>query len=147
MKKYFFTLCLALFFANSYAQFSKDSLAITQLLEKEAATWRNGDIKAHADCWLVKPYSKVLVSTADGKFIDVPVSAIINPNPSSLGQGGYAILSNYKMSIKNKTAWVSHNEESVAKDGAKTYSYEIRLLEKVKGEWRLVGQSIHVYKK
>jgi len=28
----------------------------------------------------------------------------------------------------------------------KTYSHEIRLLEKINGNWKLVGQTIHVYK-
>ena len=49
------------------------------------------------------------------------------------------------MSIQGDHAWVSHNEVSIAKDGTKTYSHEIRMLEKVGGAWKLVGQSIHQY--
>jgi hypothetical protein len=40
---------------------------------------------------------------------------------------------------------VSHDEVSTSKDGQKQYSHEIRMLEKVAGEWKLVGQSIHAY--
>jgi hypothetical protein len=50
------------------------------------------------------------------------------------------------MSINGNSAWVSHDEESTTAEGKKTFSYEIRMLEKIKGEWKLVGQSIHIYK-
>ena len=63
-------------------------------------------------------------------------------NPS----GGFAVNSNYKMSIHGNNAFVSHDEISTTKDGKKSLSYEIRLLEKINGEWKLVGQSIHIDK-
>lgn len=34
-------------------------------------------------------------------------------------------------------AWVSHNEIATAKDGVESYSFEIRLLEKVAGAWKI----------
>lgn len=70
---------------------------------------------------------------------------MINTNPSAMGNGGFSVNTNYKMSNNGKNAWVRHDEESTAKDGKKTFSYEIRLLEKIKGQWKLVGQSIHIY--
>jgi hypothetical protein len=65
----------------------------------------------------------------------------------NMGNGGFAVNSNYKMSISNSNAWVSHDEISTDKDGKRTWSYEIRLLEKIKGKWKLVGQSLHIYKR
>jgi hypothetical protein len=127
------------------AQKISDSTAIRLLLEKESATWRAGDVKAHADCWQIKPYSRILVSMPNGRTIDVPPASVIAPPKEMVGQGGYAVNSNYKMSITKNNAWVSHDELSVAKNGTKSYSYEIRLLEKIKGKWKLVGQSIHIY--
>ena len=53
--------------------------------------------------------------------------------------------SNYKFHVHGNEAWVSHDEVSTAPDGAKNYSHEIRMLEKIKGVWKLVGQSIHLY--
>lgn len=146
MKKIFILLFIFCFVQTVSAQFEKDSIAIINLLQKESATWRSGDAEAHASCWHVQPYSRILISLADGKVLDVPPSFMLNPPPGSLGDGGTFILSNYKMSIQLNHAWVSHDEESVSKSGAKTYSYEIRMLEKINGEWKLVGQSIHIYK-
>ncbi|RZK97650.1 MAG: nuclear transport factor 2 family protein [Hymenobacter sp.] len=123
-----------------------DTAAIKQVLEKESATWRAGDAPGHAACWHIQPYSRVLVSTADGKTLDIPPALMVAPSPS-MGQGGVAVNTNYKMHVAGKTAWVSHDEESTAKDGQKTYSYEVRLLEKIDDQWKLVGQSIHVYKR
>jgi hypothetical protein len=121
-----------------------DTTAIQQLLEKESATWRSGDFKAHSDCWHIQPYSRILVSTAKGETFDVPPALMKDPN-AKMGDGGSSENSNYKMSIQGDYAWVSHEEVSTAKDGIKTYSHEIRMLEKVEGTWKLVGQSIHVY--
>ncbi len=50
------------------------------------------------------------------------------------------------MSIPDDNAWVSHDEVSIARNGKKTFSHEIRLLEKINGDWKLLGQFIHAYK-
>ena len=121
-----------------------DSTTIQKLLEKESATWRAADFKAHADCWHIQPYSKILVSTSSGQTFDVPPALMLDPN-AKMGDGGSSVNSNYKMSIHGDHAWVSHDEVSTSKDGQDTYSHEIRILEKVAGEWKLVGQSIHQY--
>jgi len=137
-------VCLAFLFYSCNKSVD-DASAIKKLLEKESATWRSGDVAAHATCWKIEPYSRILVSTSDGNTFDVPPDQMIHPSPNSLGKGGSSINTNYKMSIHGNNAWVSHNEESTAKDGKKSYSYEIRILEKTDGEWKLVGQSIHLY--
>ena len=145
MKKILLFSFFCCLFVYGFCQ-SKEEAAIKQLLEKESATWRSGDIKGHADCWHVRPYSRILVSTGDNSVLDISPDIMINPPANIIGKGGTSINSNYKMSIKRKNAWVSHDEESTAADGKKSYSYEIRILEKIKGYWKLVGQSIHIYK-
>jgi hypothetical protein len=119
---------------------------IKHLLEKESATWRSGENKAHASCWHIQPYSKILSSTPDGQTYDVPPNKMVDISENNIAPGGSSVNSNYKMSINKKSAWVSHDEVSISKDGKKTYSHEIRLLEKIDHEWKLVGQSIHAYK-
>ena len=131
---------------TGHSQETEELKLIKKLLEKESATWRARDSKAHSDCWYIQPYSRILVSTPKGETFDVPPAAMINTKPEAMGNGGFAVNTNYKISINGKTSWVSHNEESTAKDGKKTFSYEIRLLEKIKNKWKLVGQSIHIYK-
>jgi hypothetical protein len=130
----------------TYGQKKDESAKIISLLEKESATWRSGDGKGHADCWHIQPYSRILISTGNGTALDIPPAAMKNTDPAAMGNGGSSINTNYKMTIQKNSAWVSHDEVSTSKDGIKSYSYEIRLLEKIKGEWKLVGQSIHVYK-
>jgi hypothetical protein len=146
MKKIFLFIFISSLSYKSHSQNTDDSMAIKKLLEKESATWRSGDIKAHADCWVIKPYSRILVSNADGTALDIPPAVMINPPANIMGKGGSSINTNYKMNIAGSNAWVSHDEESTAADGKKTYSYEFRILEKINGEWKLVGQSLHFYK-
>lgn len=132
-------------FSSTFAQVSKDSLAIIRLLEKEGATWRMGDVKAHADCWADRPNGFVVNSTADGKLRIASPSVFINPPSSIVGGGGFAIHTNHKMSISGNTAWVYHDEVSISKEGKESLSREVRLLEKIAGHWKLVGHSGHFY--
>lgn len=146
MKQLFF-VCFALSAATVLkAQTTSDTTAIKQLLEKESATWRSGDVQGHAACWHIQPYSKILVSTTDGKCYDVPPATMLHPSATSVGKGGSAVNSNYTFSIHGNDAWVSHDEASTATNGTVTYSHEIRILEKINNEWKLVAQSIHLYK-
>jgi hypothetical protein len=146
MKKILINIFFLGLFVTAYSQNADDEKAIKQLLEKESATWRSGDIKGHADCWHIQPYSRIVFSTVDGTMYDVNPEMMINPPPDRVGKGGSAENSNYKMGIHSDNAWVSHNEESTAADGKKTYTLEIRILEKINGEWKIVGESIHAYK-
>lgn len=136
-------ICFTLLLCSCQSKMN-DEQAIQQVLEKESATWRAGDFKGHSECWHIQPYSRILVSTPSGATFDVPPELMKDPN-AKMGDGGSSQNSNYKMSIHGDYAWVSHEEVSTAKDGQKTYSHEVRMLEKVAGEWKLVGQSIHAY--
>src|SRR5690242_14091542 len=125
---------------------TNDEAEIKSILEKESATWRSGDIEAHASCWHVQLYTRILVSTPDGHTYDVPPQSILNPPRNQMDIGGTSKNSNYKFSIHGNNAWVSHDEQSISAKGDTTYSYEMRMLEKINGEWKLVGQSIHLHK-
>ena len=137
---------LIFFLSPGCKNYSSEADAIKKLLEKESATWRSGDIKGHAECWKIQPYSRILVSTGDGTVIDVPPDYMISPPGKKMGTGGSSVNTNYKINISGDNAWVSHNEESTSNEGTQTASYEIRILEKINNEWKLVGQSIHIIK-
>lgn len=143
--KYILTLCLLLVYIYGHAQTGSDSIAIVKLLEKAAVTFRSGDTKAYADCWHVQPCSVLLISSADGKALTIPAGALGKPS-SAMGQGGYATVTNYRMSIHGDNGWTSFDEISTARDGTKTYSYELWMVEKINEEWKLVGGSLHFYK-
>jgi hypothetical protein len=138
------TLCLILAYTFGHTQTSNDSIAIVKLLEKGATTFRSGDAKAYADCWHIQPYSIILISTADGKAISIPAESLAKAS-TAMGQGGYVTVTNYRMSIHGDNGWTSFDEISTAKDGTKSYSYEMWMVEKINGEWKLVAASMHFY--
>jgi hypothetical protein len=131
----------------SYSQSAADTLAVKQVVERESATWRSGDAKGHAGCWKIQPYSRVLVSTAEGKMYDVPTATIANSVATTASRGGASSNSNYKISIIGNSAWASFDEESISKDGKKSYSAEFKILEKIDGQWKIVAMSVHAYNK
>jgi TolB protein len=145
MRKYLFIMFQVLVFGNIYGQTAQDSLSIIQLLEKEGATWRKGDVKAFADCWAARPNGRIFNSSADGMSRAIPTSFMQNPPANIMGGGGFSIHSKHDMSIGGNTAWVAHDEVSINKEGKETLSREIQLLEKIGGQWKLVGRSAQFY--
>src|SRR5258706_16267889 len=143
--KYTLTLCLLLAYTFSHSQTNNESIAIVKLLEKAATTFRSGDAKAYSDCWKLQPYSVILISTDDGKAMSIPAEAMVQPS-AYMGQGGFATATNYKMSIHGDNGWTSFDEVSTAKDGTKSYSYEMWMVEKINGGLKLVVASMHFYK-
>jgi hypothetical protein len=143
MKRILLFVFVAGFSINGFCQ-TNDSTAIVQLLEKESATWRSGDTTTHASCWQIEPYSSVTVMTPDGKTFSVPVDNIIHPSPGMMGQGGTSKNTNYQTSIHGKTALVTHSETSTSATGSISHTYEVRMLEKINGQWKLTGQIIQV---
>jgi hypothetical protein len=143
--KFTLTFSLLLTYIFAYSQTANDSISIEKLIKRTAATFRLGDAKGYADCWHIQPYSVVFISTADGKTVTITADALKKPS-SAMGQGGYATTTNHRMSIHNDNGWVSFDEVSVAKDGTKTYSYEMWMVEKIAGEWKFVAASMHFYK-
>jgi hypothetical protein len=141
-----FTLAICFLLVHTYgnSQSKNDSVAIVKLLEKAAATFRSGDAKAYADCWKIQPYSVILISSIDGKAMSIPAEMMVKPS-AYMGQGGFATATNYKMSIHNDNGWTSFDEVATAKDGTKSYSYEMWMVEKINNEWKLVAASMHFY--
>jgi hypothetical protein len=77
MKLYLVLISLFFISFGTWGQSKKDSVAIRELLEKEASTWREGNIKAHADCWAIKPYSRILISTKEGKPLTLTPKSLL----------------------------------------------------------------------
>jgi hypothetical protein len=143
--KFTLTLCVFLACAYAYSQSSNDSVAIVRLLEKAATTFRSGDAKAYGDCWQVQPYSIILISSDDGKSMSIPAEMMAKPS-KYMGMGGFATVTNYRMSIHHDNGWTSFDEVSTAKDGTKSYSHEMWMVEKINSQWKLVAASLHIYK-
>lgn len=137
---FLFTAALAM---KGFSQ-TNDSTAIVQLLEKESSTWRSGDSAAHATCWKIESYSTVIIVTAEGKTFSIPANKVANAPKENMGNGGTSKNSNYRMSIKGNTALVTHDETSTSVTGTTNHTFEVRMLEKINGEWKLTGQIIQV---
>jgi hypothetical protein len=139
---YFLFVAIVLF---SCTKKTDEISAIKAVIERETTTWRLGDIKGHAECWYIQPYTRILVSTADGLTLDISPDVIINPTPDIMGDKSVSVNTNYKISLNGNSAWSSHDQETTSTDGIKSYSYEMRMLEKINGLWKIVGESVHHY--
>lgn len=145
MKKASLTICLLHLLLLLYAQNIPDSIAIKRVLAKEGLGWRSGDWNMYRNCWLEKSNNFTLVSTGNGAVMEVNPKLMLHPNASWSGAGGFSIHSNFSFDIHQNAAWVKHDEVSISKEGTRSFSKEVRVLEKNSGSWKLVGQSIHSY--
>jgi hypothetical protein len=62
-----------------------------------------------------------------------------------MGDKSVSVNTNYKINVSGKNAWSTHDQETTATNGTKSYSYEMRILEKINGDWKIVGESVHHY--
>lgn len=139
-----FIICY-LFIVKVVAQ-NTEQAAIKAVIEKETETWRIKDVKAHAECWAIKPYGRIIVSTEDGTAYDLSPTEMVSVKAEMMGFEGSSVNTNYRFFIKGHNSWISYDQVKIAPDGQKSYSYEMRMLEKIRAKWKIVGMSVHHYK-
>lgn len=122
-----------------------DETAIKKVCEAETRTWLNGDKAGHAACWHVQPYSMVLVSLPDGTFISAAGNEIKPTEDQAMGGGGTFANSNYVIRVNGNTAWTTFDQTGADTKGNKMTAKELRILEKVNGEWKIVVMDAHLY--
>lgn len=144
-----FILALALFSLPTIALFaqSADETAIKKLCEAETRAWLAKDATTFNNCWQVRPYSRILVTTEDGNVFALGADQLKAAQADVMGGGGTFVNSNYLIHVDGNSAWVTYDEVKTDDKGTQHPSYEMRLLEKVGGEWKIVGMSVHHYKK
>lgn len=143
-----FVFVFALFCLSATALFSQtaDETAIKKVCEAETRAWLIKDAATFNNCWQVRPYSRIMVTTEEGVTLSIGADQIGKAQADVMGGGGSFVNSNYLIHVEGNTAWVTYDEVKTDEKGAHP-SYEMRLLEKVSGEWKIVGMSVHHYKK
>lgn len=139
---------LFLFIFAAYASIAQttNEESIKKICESETRAWLEADATTFNNCWLVRPYTRITVSTEDGQTIQIGAEQIKSAQPNAMGNGGSFVNSNYLIHIEGNSAWATYDEVKIDVKGEKHPSFELRLLEKVNGAWKIVGMSIHHYK-
>ena len=139
-----FAIFNAVFF-TAQAQ-TADETAIKTVIETETQAWHEGNTQKQVSCWSVQSYSKSLISLENGQLIHITEADAKNAPPQTQGDGGSSSHNNYQIKVNGNMAYVNFDEVTTAKDGAKRYSREMRVLEKINGAWKIVAVSAHFYK-
>ncbi len=53
--------------------------------------------------------------------------------------------SNYVIKLSGSVAWAMFDQKTITPDGSETYTHEFRSLERINGEWKIIGSSIHQF--
>jgi hypothetical protein len=125
---------------------SADESAIQKVCEAETRAWLEKDAATFNNCWQIRPYSRIIVTTEDGQTFSIGADQLKAATTENMaGDGGTFANSNYQIHVDGNSAWTTYDEVKTDAAGAHP-SYEMRLLEKVNGVWKIVGMSVHHYK-
>jgi hypothetical protein len=130
---------------TAHAQ-SADEAAIKKLCETETRAWLDKDVATYKNCWEIRPYSRIVVTTEDGQTMNITAEQMKTVNADVMGGGGTFANSNYLIHVEGNTGWVAYDEVKTDDKGKNHPSYEFRLLEKIGGAWKIVGMSVHHFK-
>lgn len=145
MKKTLFTLVLFLLGMGSYAQ-SKDAdeIAIKKVLEAETSAVHNKDFEKWINCFAKSS------DVAFGFSPLLPTYMVRNyDNLASFGRDYFpkspvpsaqvAEFTDYQMKINGNSAFVTCVQINTEPDGSKARFHKADYLEKINGEWKMVG--------
>ena len=138
-------IIVSLLSAISFTGFAhaNDEAAIKTVIEKETRSFDNADAEGMIVCWANTAYASSLVYYGGGIFyqtnpkLDLPtryrtLMTGATPDGSSFSNTGYVIH------INQNSAFVYYDQNNTAKDGSKTYAHEVRNLEKIDGQWKII---------
>lgn len=142
MKQIIFLLVLS---GSSVFGFSQtgDEAAIKSVIEKETQAFSKMDAEGMISCWANTAYAMSLVYYGSGIWrqtnekMDLParyrtLMKMAKPDGSSFSNAGYVIH------IGGNLAFVYYDQITTAVDGSKAFAHEVRNLEKIDGEWKLI---------
>jgi hypothetical protein len=95
--------------------------------------------------WLLDDKTLLLVSLYDGTHLAYKKDDLLqNTEVPPEGHASF-VKSEHKITIIGDLAYDTHEQAVELEDRSKLYSHEIRILRKVKGEWRIHVSSVHQY--
>lgn len=122
---------------------NKEVEKIKKLIEAESFMYHNNpDRSVFLTYWLVNETSRMVVSNKNGtavipsKSIEASVKNNTIPPPDNIK----SVFSNYMIRVSGKVAWASFDQKNSNSD---VPFHEFRCLEKINGEWKILGSSVH----
>lgn len=134
----FILLCSVSGFSQK-TQFSAEEKAIIQVIEDESKHFWARDIKSWKKCYVHEDYVTWAAATRDGvrqysswKAWYKEVKSLFEASPEPEPYDGLVKKYDYNFRIYGQGAWVSFKQEDNG-----TITNETRILEKVKGQWKI----------
>lgn len=141
MKKLFFTFALSFLGLFSYAQ-SEDEKAIKKVITDEATAIHARDLNKWLNCFaqsedVIFGYHAALPTYMLRGYKDLEAWAT-KYLKGEVNKDSF-VINDYRIRIKGVTAFVSSIQETTKPDGSKTKAHKVDYLEKINGEWKIIG--------
>lgn len=145
-----------LHYTDIQASKADDEAAIKAVVEKETTAWNARDAATMVSCWANTDYA--LTAVYHG-VMERNNGVYFGPNPNkNLPETVKAIVAtmgkpdgstfkneNYVIRVTGKSAFAYFDQTTTTGDGSQRNAYQIRYLEKISGDWKIVymGSIIH----
>jgi ketosteroid isomerase-like protein len=128
---------------------AEEEAAIKSVIEKETTTWNARDTEGFVSCWANVPYAVQLVAHGVAQSNSgVAFSTNEKKNLPELVKGMFAGMGkpdgstfksdNYVIRVNGNSAFVHYDQTNTATDNKTNTYHEVRYLEKVNSDWKIV---------
>lgn len=149
MKKILFVLSILALSLGSAAAQSADETAIRTVIENESKAFHtNTDRTAFLGYWSVTPDTRLVYSGPADAHSTIPGDAMKSAAASGQlppADNAVSEMTNFVIKASGTVGWAAFDQKTTTPDGKSEYMREIRCMEKVRGEWKIVSSSVHQY--
>jgi hypothetical protein len=134
--------------AHLFSVMQRDTQAIRLVLEAETKDFLKMPLAdLTAKYWLMDSLTQMAVSLLDGAHFVYSNELLSQATQKIHDQEVYKEFhkSNYNIYWHGNSAFVTNDQYFVRLDNTKVYSYEMRVMKKVNGEWKIHLSSVHQF--
>jgi hypothetical protein len=117
----------------------EEEAAIIKMMEADTKAFLAGDVAGLKNTWAFTPYTRGMAVSADGQKAyggsgDEMSKWVESVKPTTATFAN----SNYNIRINGNMAWATYDQKITQQDKSSVVSHEVRCLEKINGNWRIV---------
>ena len=124
-------------------QTSEEEAAVKNALDDQARLLYSGDTEVFSKLWKDDPKNFVIMSGTAGEFLEIDNEQVKKNYALNKPRNATPKCYNYKIKIVGNVALAHYDQDNMYNNGVKKTEHNLQILEKVNGEWKIIGKSIH----
>jgi predicted ester cyclase len=127
---------------TEYSSPNLEEEAIKKALDNETLTFQTNPQETFSKHWVLDNRTFMMGTWNNGKFTHYDLAQLKETAKGLKPSDSKTVKANHKIAIKGNTASVDYDQVSTNSEGSKVYRHNLSILEKVNGEWKILGSCI-----